>query len=290
MAGIDNAALMDAINKLLQQGGAERSATPVGVDQETRDALMGIVQQQLEYYDSDEYKQQQALQNELTQTQLESIRAAKELGGVSGELSASDMEALNTMEQNAITTLTETLNRDMSRQYMPDAIAQLVDRGVLQGDVGAQATAEVLKRRDELLAEGTREFSTRKMESQLNLTEAERNRRLQLLQLAQQGLISADQLKQQWVSGATDMMNSQEALSQNWQNLAQQWDTSKLGIASDLFTRQAGLEAGLQDSAANRALQLQIANMQQGSSNTASKWNAIGNVGSGILAGIISNW
>jgi len=290
MAGIDNAALMDAINKLLQQGGAERSATPVGVDQETRDALMGIVQQQLEYYDSDDYKQQQALQNELTQTQLESIRAAKELGGVSGELSASDMEALNTMEQNAITTLTETLNRDMSRQYMPDAIAQLVDRGVLQGDVGAQATAEVLKRRDELLAEGTREFSTRKMESQLNLTEAERNRRLQLLQLAQQGLISADQLKQQWVSGATDMMNSQEALSQNWQNLAQQWDTSKLGIASDLFTRQAGLEAGLQDSAANRALQLQIANMQQGSSNTASKWNAIGNVGSGILAGIISNW
>jgi len=240
-----------------------------------------LMKEQYDYYKSPEYQKQKELSLALTEYQLNAIQAAKGLGEITGDLSDQEMESLNTMESNAVTTLTETINRE-HKEVFETLMTQLVDRGVLQGSVGAQAIADVRKRADELITSGTRDIVTAKMSNILGLQESKRNWQLNLQDLVQRGVISGEQAVNQWaqsgISSATGQQNISQQLSQAAQQyagqLTTQWDTSKLSGAIS----QWGSMAGMRASEATNALNAAIAQAQARASETASKWGAVGNI------------
>ncbi|MFC1567321.1 tail fiber domain-containing protein [Thermodesulfobacteriota bacterium] len=270
---------------------AQIEALPM--EQEYREAALALMTKQLEQLsaeDTPEEKLYKELEMELTQWQLEGIRAAKEAGDISGDLSEDELTTLDQMESNAITNLQERVGRD-SQQVMSKVVAEMVDRGVLQGDVGAKAISQVGERTQELLTEGIRDIGTTRMGQQLGLQENKANRELAWRQSLMSGAISQEQFgagkQMDAVARAQQMyLGSQQMQSQAAQygaGLTQDWNTAKLGAG----IQQWGQMAGLRGATAQRALDANIASAQAKSAQSASMWGAAGSAAGMIGAAAI---
>ena len=269
----------------------EQAINNLPMSAEYQQMAYDLMQEQYEYYRSPEYQKQKELSLALTEYQLEAIAAARGLGEITGDLSSQEIESLNTMEQNAITTLTETVNREHTEVF-ETLMAQLTSRGILQGTVGAQAIADVRKEADRLIASGTRDIVSAKMQNIIGLQESKRNWQLQLQNLVQQGAMGGEQALNQWaqsgLSTATGQANiaSQlsEAARQYEGQLSQQWNTSKLSGGIGMM----GQMAGIRSQEATNALNAAIASAQASAAKSASKWGAFGSGVGMIGAGLIS--
>jgi len=259
----------------------EQQIENLPMDQQQKEWAYEMAQEQYEYYKSPEYQAQKELSSQITQWQLESVETARELGGITGDLSEQEMGALDTMEQNAIETLTSNINREQE-EVMGGVISSLVDRGVLQGDIGAKVMGDVYERSMELLSEGVAGIESQKMQNILQMGEAQKSRQLQQMQMMMGGQISQEQLKQGWTGQAMQSAGGQSALNQQFTQNATQLSA---GLAQDWQQTQlsAGLQAwgtmGQQRSAnADRALNASIANAQSSAAGSASAWGAFGNI------------
>ena len=239
---------------------------------------------QIQEMDSPEAQAQKALESELTQWQLEGIKAAREMGAITGELSASELTALDTMEQNAITKLQTNVGID-AQKVMQKTVAEMVDRGVLQGDIGAQAIAEVGKRTQELLTQGISDIESTRMGQQLGLQSEKANRELAWRNALMSGALSQEQFGemqgQNIMSNYLNQQQMQNVASQYSTGLSQQWEQTKLGAGISQWSQMAGLRG----QEANRALEASIASSQAKASESASMWMAGGTAaGIGVAA------
>jgi hypothetical protein len=157
-----------------------------------------------------------------------------------------------------------------------------VDKGVLQGDIGAKVMGDVYERSQELLSEGVAGIESQKMAQIIQLGESQKARQLQLQQMLMSGQISREQLAQGWTGQAMGMAGGQQAMAQNFAQAAtqfsaglmQDWETQKINAGLSAWGQMSG-ERGRQ---AQGALQAAIANAQASASETASKWGAFGNI------------
>lgn len=264
------------------------SALPL--TQEQRQMAYELAKAQYEEYFSPEGQAKRELESQLIQWQLEGVKAAREMGAITGDLSEQEMDALNTLEANAIQTLEETVGRSEDK-IMASTISEMVNRGMLQGDVGAQAMAEVGKRSQELIAEGTRDIESQKMSSILNIGEAQKNRQLAVQQMLQQGILTRDQADQLLAMNALNYAGGQQNIAQQFAQTAQQFGA---GLEQDWLQSQLtgslnawGQMMNFRGTQANQALQAAIANQQSDTSRFGSLMGAIG-TGGGIWAGLAS--
>ena len=270
----------------------EDAINALPIQKEEREWAHKLVKQQYEYYTSPEYQKRLDLENALVEWQLEGVQAAREMGAITGDLSEQEMTALNTMESNAIQTLTETVGRQHEKIF-GSVVSDMVNRGVLQGDVGRRAIEDVAERSEEIIGEGTRAIGSQKMGAILELGEAQKSQQLQLQQMLMSGQISREAAQQQWAGTALAQAGGAQQFGQTWAQqagqfaagLEQEWDQSRMAAG----IQQWGQMAGMRGSEAQRALQAAIATSESKAAVEASKWSALGNLGGmAMMAGAAS--
>lgn len=259
----------------------EQQMTNLPMQQEQWEAAHDIFMQQIEEYNSPEAQARRELSAELIDFQMEQIQAARDLGEITGDLSEQEMAALNTMETNAIQTLTSTV-QEQTEEMMGKTIAQMVDRGVLQGDIGARAMTDIGEASAEAIAQGTAAITSQKMGAIIGMGEAQKGRQLQMQGMVQAGAMGREAAQQQWAGQAFGLTGGQQAAQQQFAQtasqfsagMAQDWEKTQLGAGMQMW----GGMAGQRESAADRALNLSIAQMQARAAREASQWGAFGNV------------
>lgn len=271
----------------------QRQMESLPLQQEQWEASHDLFMQQIEEYNSPEAQAKRALSAELVDFQMEQIQAARDLGEITGDLSEQEMTALDTMEINAIQTLTSTV-QEQTEEMMGKTIAQMVDRGVLQGDIGAKAMADIGEASAEAIAQGTSAIVSQKMGAIVGMGEAQKGRQLQMQEMVQAGAMGREAAQQQWAGQAFGMTGGERAAQQQFAQtasqfsagLARDWEKTQLGAGMGIW----GGMVGQREAAAERALQQSIAQMQASAAKSASKWGAFGNIaGMAGMAKIMSS-
>jgi hypothetical protein len=269
--------------------GPAPSAVPPGVEPERylTETIKGTGSWQLTDLPGDSpYEIRTAQQNELNSLQLEYakqqlewLKDAREMGEITGDLTAEELALFDEMEANSIQTLTEAVNTQ-HRDIANSAIADLVARGVWQGDIGAHAMSDISEKAMEQIATGAREISTTKNANILNAMENKKNRQLQEILAAQgnaTGTWNASQAAQQ---AGLQMANQ---ATQYGAGLKAQWDATKMGGVSNMMNYY-----GQQ---AQNALNASIANSQNKAGMWGSTTGAIGNLaGLWAIGGFKNPW
>lgn len=229
------------------------------VEKEYREMSMSLLQEQITY----------------SREQLERLSEAKELGEITGDLTEDEIAKLDQLEENAISTLTEVVGED-AQAIVKSEIASLVDRGVLQGNIGARAIAKIGEAAVKEIGRGVTSIESLRIQQELGMQESKRQFGLQYQELVQRGILTREQA----IMGMTQNILPQQMAqtqfatqtAQFQPQLAQQWEMAKLtgGI------QQWGQMAGVRGQQANMALQAAITQSQAGAAVTASQYGALG--------------
>ena len=123
--------------------------------------------------------------------QLQNLTDMQQLGEITGDLTQTEKDMFQEMADQAKQKIADSVNREQS-DVMEEAIATLVDRGVLQGGVGVQILGKIGERAQELIAQGASDVETQKLSNMLNTIESNKNRAIQWANvgLGQQQIIS----------------------------------------------------------------------------------------------------
>ena len=123
--------------------------------------------------------------------QLQNLEDMQALGEITGDLSQEEKDMFQTMADQANEKIADFVNREQS-DIMETAIANLVDRGVLQGGVGVQILSKIGERAQELIAQGASDVETQKLSNMLATIEGNKNRAIQWagVGISQQQIIS----------------------------------------------------------------------------------------------------
>ena len=206
---------------------------------------------------------------------LIAISEAHSLAELTGELSQKDQELLERMRTNSITNLSEIVNEE-TEDLIKSKIADLTDRGVLAGNIATQALADIDKYRTQKLTQGTRDIETFLAGKELDLIGQEKGRQIDLWEL----------------EAKTDLTKAGFALDWEGKKLgaATQWDVAKLNALTDIYGIEKTGEWKGADIALGReqlSAQTALGYAQAEAAEDASKWNAWGNIGSGLGMGLM---
>ena len=234
----------------------EKVPVPTASEEELRiqrEMLRLITEQQTqatEYMKSQEPYQDAMMQ--IVEIQLEEIQRARELGQITGDLSEQEMDALNTLEQNAVAELQRVMAHEQEEVFGKH-IADLVDRGVLQGTVGENVLEGAEETRQEYLGQGMSEIENQKMRELLRLTQNKR-----LTQLQEKGMalgLSSDTL---------NYLGGQERFAQQ---LGQEWRQSQFAGGLSMYD----IMGGQRQDEAGRATDRAIASVQASAQRYAAR-------------------
>ena len=190
--------------------------------------------------------------------QLQNLSDMQQLGEITGDLTQTEKDMFQTMADQAKQKIADSVNREQS-DVMEEAIASLVDRGVLQGGVGVQILGKIGERAQELIAQGASDVETQKLSNMLNTIESNKNRAIQWANvgLGQQQIISgiansSMQAASQQLINTTGTQQYAAGLKESYTKDALAGYSSYLGNVSAERTSQA-----------NNALQAAIASSQK---------------------------
>jgi hypothetical protein len=124
-------------------------------------------------------------QLEVSQKDLEELSSTQKLAALTGELSPEEQGYIDTMSQNSISRLTESVNDDFTDIAQKD-IAKLAARGVINSNIATQAIADLGERAQKAISQGTVDIESQRMANILSIQEANKNRQLQQQGMEQQ--------------------------------------------------------------------------------------------------------
>ncbi len=108
---------------------------------------------------------------------LSEIEEARSLGNTSGTLTSEEQAMFDEMETSAVSNLRSQVN-SQTEDVWNTAIADLVNRGVLQGTVGDKILGTIASENVKTIAEGTTTIRGTSLANQLNAIQANKNRAL----------------------------------------------------------------------------------------------------------------
>lgn len=194
----------------------------------------------------------------------------RELGDLTGGLSDEETAILDRIEENSRLNMSEIVN-SQTEDVMKSAIASMVDRGVLQGAIGAETLKRIDQTRTEILTRGYRDIASQRLGTEINLREAQKGRQMGLWQMEQSGALARAGIEQAGVLAGADYdwkkYLGETEQAQYETGIQTDWQKSLL----DAYTRMYAADKST-SSAAN------IAAGYRESAKEASKWNAIGNI------------
>ena len=207
------------------------------------------------------------------------------LGEITGDLTTEEKAMFQTMADTAKQKIADAVNREQT-DIMEEAVASLVDRGVLQGGVGVQVLSKIGERAQELIAQGASDVETQKLANMLNTIEANKNRAIQWagLGLSQQQIVSG--IGQAGYTAASQPMTTAAGVQQYATGLREAYGKDVLGG----YSTWLGTQSAERQTQYQGALQAAIASSQNRAAVTAGMYGAAGNIaGMGGAAIIMSS-
>ena len=156
---------------------------------------------------------------------LTEIENARKLLNKTGTLSAEETTLFNDMEAAAVTNLKANV-RDETQDVWDTALADLVNKGVLQGTVGSMILGEIASEEVKTVAEGVNNIRIAKNTDMLNMIQGNKNLALQYDTL--------------YANEAQNLLGT----GQNYANAALQADLNKLGLGVGAELDLTGLGVG----------------------------------------------
>ena len=244
----------------------QQERQPTEYESKLRDYTLQSLKQQVEDMPSEmEYRKQsfEALkkQVEFSTSWLNQLAASRNLGAITGALSETDIQNLNRLQENAVSKLTEVVNVD-TMGFMKGEINRLIEKGVLNKDVGLKTIAKMEEDAKKQVFRGTRDLESSRLQSQLGLQENKKNRDLEIQRMVEMGMMSREQAlletsKNQWQGAQSrnvDQQNMamQAAIEQQRASQTREMDVLSAGIAqsgqmADSRARQAQVGLGYSD-------------------------------------------
>jgi len=202
---------------------------------------------------------------------LTKVSKIHELSELTGELPAYEKALLEKIKNNAMLNLTEIVN-DATEDIVKNEIASLVDRGVLRGNIGTQALAKIDEKRTQTLVQGGRDIESAVMERELGLIGEQKGREMDLWGMEQEREMELLKIgEDRWKTGTQLDLDKYKA--------DVTWDIYRMGTLADLYKTEKTAEA----TAAGYGQNWSIAQLQAEAAETASQWNAWGNLGSAAM-------
>ncbi len=210
---------------------------------------------------------------EFQTTQLQKLSDMQQLGEITGDLTQEEKDMFQTMADQAKQKIADTVNREQT-DVMEEAIASLVDRGVLQGGVGVEVLSRIGKRATELIVQGASDVETTKLSNMLATVEANKNRAIQWANvgLNQQQIISG--IAASGLASASQPLATAAGIGQYASALKEATSKDVLGGYSSWL----GQQTAANQSAATNALQAAIANSQNQAALRSAGLGALGNM------------
>lgn len=214
--------------------------------------------------------------------QLTWLQDARDLGEISGDLTPEEITLLDDLEASAISEIT-TQVQDALEETMGTEMARLTASGVLQGGIGEETLARLGEKAAKAIASGVGEVERSRMTSELGMRESTKDRNLRIQEMVQTGVLTREQGMSQMAMG---MWGEEQTQSRFEQEMGFQASQFAPGLALGAW----GVSSGARESAANRALQMTIANMEARAARRAGKYQAIGTIGGmAAAAGIMAS-
>jgi len=203
--------------------------------------------------------------------QLQRLQDMQELGEITGDLTQTEKDMFQTMADNAKQKIADAVNKEQT-DIMKEAIASLVDKGVLQGGVGEVVISKIGERALELIEQGSTDIETQKLANMMSTIEGNKNRALQWANLGmnQQQIISG--VATQGYQAASQPMITATGSNQFAAGLRESYGRDVLGGYSSWL----GMQSNERNAEANRALQAAITSSQSKAQMTAGMWSGIG--------------
>lgn len=252
----------------------------LGDYEENKEMSQQVTQASYEYtlLQLDQYKQQIADYNE-----------AKQLGELTGDLTEEELNAIDVMTQNATDKLISNVQSDQT-DILASEISNMAAKGILNSNIATQAIDKITESATKAIAEGTATLESAKMNSILEIQQANKQRNLQLQSLVQQGLLGTQSAMGQAASSVsgynTAALSNLTSTASNFAGLKTSWDTSKLNAAA---SSALGLTSARNQQATN-ALNASIASAQSASASQSGLFGALGNIAGLATLGAISKW
>ena len=120
-----------------------------------------------------------------TSRRLEEIQEARRLADMTGSLTSEEKKMFDEMESSAVANLKSQVNKQ-TEEVWDTAIADLVNRGVLQGTVGSTILGEIGSESLQMIAEGVNTIRGEKNAQMLTTIEGNKNRALTWQQMLTQ--------------------------------------------------------------------------------------------------------
>ena len=242
---------------------------PIGERQQE----LGLEMLEKSWADMNSPEAQQMRQAEAEQASLliMRIQEAKDLGEITGDLTPQEIEQFRVMEENAYNQM-QSATEDTANKVFSSTISDMVNRGVLQGDVGRQAMNDVGKNVTEYVARSGGDISSQMAGQKLSFMENKKKDRMGWEEALMGMEVSDPYYKDQ--ANLTSAITAGTASSKT--NLA--FPASRYSTDVQASTSKYGY-----DTQANQALQQSIMSNQQQSSSD--KWGFWGDV-----AGIAGSW
>lgn len=228
---------------------------------------------------------------------LSEIEEARNLGKITGTLTSGELKLFDEMETSAVENLKSQVNKE-TEEVWDRAIADLVNRGVLQGTVGSKILGTIGSDSLQMIAEGVNNIRIAKNTNILTVGEANKNRAMQeslaLLGVGQGYAGSALSFDTNKLGlGASSTMGfagleSQENIAE--QNRALQEALAQMGITATRENLNKQLTAQMYGWDLDAKTKLAIAAMGADASKTASQWGAGGNLAIAGAAILTSDW
>ncbi len=258
------------LDKLTEQYGVQalqNYITQMPMEQEYRAKSLELLTQNLEFQS----------------IQLQKLADMQALGEITGDLTQEEKDMFQTMADAAKQKIADSVNKEQT-DIMEEAVASLVDRGVLQGGVGVQVLSKIGERAQELIAQGASDVEMQKIGNMLNTIESNKNRAIQWagLGMNQQQIISG--IGQAGYAAASQPLATAMQAGQYAAGLRESYGKDVLGG----YSTWLGQQSGERQTQYQGALQAAIASSQNKAGIASGQWGALGSVvGLGTMAGIM---
>lgn len=248
------------------------------------EALKGVIEQMPQEAEYRKKTLELLTQNLEFQTiQLQKLADMQQLGEITGDLTQEEKDMFQTMADTATQKISDAVNREQS-DIMEEAVASLVDRGVLQGGVGVQVLSKIGERAQELIAQGASDVETTKLSNMLATIEANKNRAIQWagVGMNQQQIISG--IASSGYAAASQPLATATQAGQYAAGLRESYGKDVLGG----YSTWLGQQSGERQTQYQGALQGAIQTAQNQAGIAGSQWGALGSLaGTASMAGIM---
>jgi polyhydroxyalkanoate synthesis regulator phasin len=211
--------------------------------------------------------------------QLQNIKTIKELSEYTGELTSAEKTMLDTLENNAITKITDTVN-EQTQDIVSAKIAELVDKGALNSTVGTQLLSKVAESAQEAISQGTADVESARISQELSLMQSNKTN---ALNWANYGL-NSQQILSNLATGnasqlAAPLVNASQ-ISQYASGLQNQYANSYGNALSNYM----GNQTSAYNTRYNAALQSAISSGQNTAGVAGTQWQAAGTAAAAAAA------